>query len=414
MSPSITAKRLSRLESLPLELIEKIFLEAREVNFARASLRIARWMSREKVYKIFLLQAYWNDPQDCIRDPYLHWNSAYQDVSLPKYNYADREIVAHTFGAIRYQPLRLMEQERLQRLVASCCWFNLSRFKKVLPLLLTLTLNTVDYQRVLSGWGLIDHWIDMDNLSSTYSATNTAGLLSHDREPRELRILDDFTVEGTYHNAAHGRAHMIRAVRVFHFPSKVLHGPWTDDRLQLLILLRCAFGKRFRWYDEGAWSQRQRALSPSFSIHACFDGMGDAILEKNASALKYLLDIVQTFGPSMSTYRRQIHVPAGVYRLASPWAASHPQLFGLLLQVGSNALPQTRRIFKWASKRIAMGDWLSICAYSYLRTQRLRIYDVLCTMLSLRCRSREKPRAAQRILLPGLARGSALDGEPIF
>lgn len=408
------AKQSSELECLPAELIDKIFLEALEVNLARASLRIARRVSREKVYEIFLLQAYWNDPQDCIRDPLLHWNSIYQDVSWPKYNYANRDIVAHTFGAIKYQPLRLVEQRRLQRLVASCCWFTLARFQKVLPSLLTLTLNTLDYQRILSGWGLIDHWMDRGESGSTYDLSAMAGSLEHDKEPRELRILDDFTVEATYHNAAHGRVHIIRVVRIFYLPSKLLHGPWSDERLQFLVHLRRAFGKRFRWYDEGAWSQRQQTLSPSFNIKACFDGIGDAIAEQNGPALQYLLDVIQTFGPSTNPYRRRIHVPAGVYRLASPWAASHPQLFYLLLQVGSNALPQTRRTFKWASKRIDRGDWLSICVYSYLRTQRLRMYDGLCMMLSSHRRLRDKPMAAQRILLFGLARGSTLDGEPFF
>jgi hypothetical protein len=233
MPQSVAGKTSSPLESLPTELIEKIFLEALEVNLVRASFFIARQMSREAVYEIFLLfllHAYWNDPQDCVRDPYLHWNSAYQDIQLPKHDYAGRDIVAQIFSANRYQPLRIMEQERLQREVSSCRWFTLARFRQILPSLTTLTLNTVDYQWVCSR-ALLEPYVDRDSSFATLDPSNGTDSLYHDDVTRELEIFDDVTIKGRYVNRACGRVHIIQAVRVSSLSGKVLHGPWTEDRL---------------------------------------------------------------------------------------------------------------------------------------------------------------------------------------
>jgi hypothetical protein len=210
--------------------------------------------------------------------------------------------------------------------------------------------------------------------------------------------------------------HMIRTTRVFCLPSKALHGPWTQERVQLLVLLRRAFGRRFSWYDDGCWSQRQRFLSPAFSVSACFDGIRDAIVEKNELALRYLLDVIQTFGPGINSCQRGMHLPTRLYRLALGQAASHPDLLNLLLQVGSCTLPQTRHTHQWASKRIAKSDWFQICAYSYLQSLRLRIFDGLEVTLQTpsRARLRGSPRTTQRKLRFGLARGSVLDEEFVF
>jgi hypothetical protein len=280
---------------------------------------------------------------------------------------------------------------------------------------MTLTLNTVNYQWVCSG-GLLEPSIDRHPSLATRDPGDGTDALYHDDVPRELEALDDVTIKGTYINGACGRVHIIRTVRVASLPGKVLHGPWTEDKLHLLLLLRRAFGKRFRWYDDGSWSQRQRNLSPDFSIQVCFEGIEDAIEERNEIALQYLLDVIQTFGPSRSSSRRGAHLPAELYRLSLRHAANHPHMFDMLLKVGSNALLQTAYVYDWASGRIAKGDWLSICAYSYLRTQKLRICDRLRVILSLpsRSRSRDKATLTQRRLLNGLARGAALDGEPIF
>lgn len=416
MSPTPAREHYSRLESLPAELMEKIFLEALEVNLARASLFIARRVSRQAVYKIFLLQAYWNDPQDCVRDPYLHWNSLYQDIQSPKDDYSDRGIFAHVFCATTYKPMKIVDQKRLQQHVSSCRWFTLTRFQQILPSLLVLTLNTVNHQRTVSDGRLLEPGLDEDRRWTTPDSVYNAASLGYDDRPKEFTILDDFTIEGAYLDTTHGRIHMIRTARVFCLPSKALHGPWTQERVQLLVFLRRAFGRRFRWYDNGSWSQRQRRLSPVFSVSACFDGIRDAIVGDNGLALRYLLDVIQSFGPGINSDQRGMHLPACLHRFALRQAASHPDLLNLLLQVGSCTLPHTRHTYRWASKRIAKGDWFQICAYSYLQTLRRRIFDGLQVALQtpLRARLRDNPRTTQQTLRFGVARGSVLDGESVF
>ena len=251
MSPVIPREQYSPLEYLPTELIEKIFLEALEVNLARAPFLIARQVSRPAVYKDFLLQAYWNDPQDCVRDPYLHWNSIYQDIQSPKDDYTDRGIFGHVFHTTKYKPMKIGEQKRLQHLVSSCRWFTATRFQQIVPSLLMLTLNTVCYQRTMSDGRLLEPWLNENERCNTPDSVNSTVSLGFDDRLKDFAILDDFTVEGAYLDTTHGRTHMIRTARVFCLPSKVLHGPWTQERVQLLVLLRRAFGRRFRWYDDG-------------------------------------------------------------------------------------------------------------------------------------------------------------------
>ena len=139
-------------------------------------------------------------------------------------------------------------------------------------------------------------------------------------------------------------------------------------------------------------------------------------MEANELALRYLLDVIPTFGPCITRYPRGVHVPARLYRLAWGQAASHPNLFYWLLQVGSCTLPQTRHTHQWASKTIAKGGWFQICAYSYLQTLRLRVFYDLRGILQTLSRSRlqDNSRVPQRKLRFGLARGSILDGEAIF
>ena len=52
---------ISRLESLPVELLEMIFLYSLNVNLPRASLLLARALSRERIYRLLILLAFWDD-----------------------------------------------------------------------------------------------------------------------------------------------------------------------------------------------------------------------------------------------------------------------------------------------------------------------------------------------------------------
>ena len=53
--------KLSILESLPVELIEKIFLYSLNVNLPRASVALTSALSSERIYRALILLAFWDD-----------------------------------------------------------------------------------------------------------------------------------------------------------------------------------------------------------------------------------------------------------------------------------------------------------------------------------------------------------------
>ena len=221
--------QLAALESLPTEIIQRIYVESMEVNLARASIIIGQAVSCENIFTRFLIQAFWNDPQQCFRDPHFHWNSAYLDLPFESINYSDLEIFRKRFHDLPYQNLGLGHQKRLQSQVLSCRWFNVRRLERIFPDLLSMTMVTAHYQYALTSHGSVDPL--HDGRLTCVLASNTKGLateisccLRTDRA-KDLRIVDTLTVQAVYQNPVHGRSHLIRTLRVFHLPDRVLKGP---------------------------------------------------------------------------------------------------------------------------------------------------------------------------------------------
>ena len=55
--------KLSNLESLPVELIEKIFLYSLNTNLPRASPHLAAALSSEQIYRLLILLAFFNNDE---------------------------------------------------------------------------------------------------------------------------------------------------------------------------------------------------------------------------------------------------------------------------------------------------------------------------------------------------------------
>ena len=63
-------RQLSTIESLPVELIEKIFLHSLNVNLALASPYLASALSSERIYRLLILLAFWEDSKSDFRSPW--------------------------------------------------------------------------------------------------------------------------------------------------------------------------------------------------------------------------------------------------------------------------------------------------------------------------------------------------------
>ncbi|THC88897.1 hypothetical protein EYZ11_011654 [Aspergillus tanneri] len=67
--PPIFSRPPARIESLPVEIIQMIYLRALEPNLARASILIANAVSNTMFYDIFLKHAFWKPSRVCLSGP---------------------------------------------------------------------------------------------------------------------------------------------------------------------------------------------------------------------------------------------------------------------------------------------------------------------------------------------------------
>ncbi|KAJ6003718.1 hypothetical protein N7522_006410 [Penicillium canescens] len=335
---------LSAIECLPPEIIETIYLDALEVNLARASKVIAAAVSREAVYNSFMIQALWNDPQDCVRPRYSDREFVYMDVRCIKRDYRESPGFQSELRLAAYRPLLISDQKELQRKVMSCRWFNIHRLERVLPTLLALTLDAILLQektRFPSKAIQRREWSG----TSTMDAFRALRVHTNDGSPKRLRIMDQFAIEAEYSVPEHGRSHIIRPVRVFSLPDKALHGPWCDDRVNLLVALRRAFGKRFARHDLSYSAMRQQTLAPVISGMACLQGIKDAIAEGNRLALLYLLDIKENFRPVATNILHQTLFPDQLLKMA---IHTHTPDFDIIkLLIRARPFARSCNLVKW-------------------------------------------------------------------
>jgi uncharacterized membrane protein len=277
------------LEALPIELIQQIFFYAFEVNMPRASPYLAQSLSNPSIYKALVLFAYFD-----------------ADEELP--------VEHHHFLPAEYRRVDWEDKERLQRGILHCKWFGLDLIRSCMPFLSRL--------QMVQAW----HREHRDEMLYELD-TQTDSSLQHPVPPKSERLnplppLDDVNAMDRHFFAtassslsyfggdevrvavgAHGYltriyrwttvrernkqrkvAWMLEtppisilATRVI--PDYLLRGnPWTDQTLELLMLLRQ--GLRFA-----------TSSATAISASSLFDGMMSALLSGNIKALLVLLEL---------------------------------------------------------------------------------------------------------------------------
>ncbi|KAL2374564.1 hypothetical protein BDBG_06852 [Blastomyces gilchristii SLH14081] len=106
--------KISRLEALPAELIEKIFLDSLEPNLAWASPRFGAILSRKRIYKILTFLAFFNDHEPPELPP---------DDNVASF-------ISNILRPLKYVPLDVDTQKSLQHDVLGCRWFTLPLLKE--------------------------------------------------------------------------------------------------------------------------------------------------------------------------------------------------------------------------------------------------------------------------------------------
>lgn len=327
-------KSLSRLECLPVELIEKIFLYSLDVNLPRASPVLAAALSRERIYRAFILLSFWDD-------------SPAEDI-----NNESRAAISRTMRPLDYRPLEYEQRRALQSAVLRCRWCTVHRLIAQLPDMMNLTI-----QRHWFGSGITMDETQQDALNKflerKYDGRTFEGA-DGNKKNCTLSIVPLLSVGITRSETGKSETH--RVVSVNTFPAKLLRGDggFTDDNVAYLEMLRTAYGFE------------KPGTDVSFSRDDLQQGVYVALNEKNARALITLLKIDEYFTrgrteiPSSGATEMQYSVPAEHFHTAVRVAGDDPTLFQILLRANAESLPRDDSdITQWAIQLGgAFGTWL--------------------------------------------------------
>lgn len=114
------------LEALPVEIIEKIFLHSLNLNLPRASRVLTAALSREHIFKLLILLAFWDDPPP--RVPH---------ASEPN---PATETINRAFAPMDYVPFTPDQRAALQEQIFRCRWLTLKRLQEQIPTMIILTI----------------------------------------------------------------------------------------------------------------------------------------------------------------------------------------------------------------------------------------------------------------------------------
>lgn len=370
------------IECLPCEILEHIFLEAREVNLARASRTIAAAVSQESIYDVFMINAFWNDPQDCFRRRHFDREYTYMNLRFSKTDYHDSWLFQRKLRPGRYQPLRIEDQKSLQRSVISCQWFNVHRFQRIFPTLLALTLEALRLQE-RCRIPMAGHQPLQPTASSKLAPYHVGDHVTTDGYPKRLRVVDNFAIQATYQTIAHGKSHIIRTARILVLPDKILRGPWDTDRISLLVNLRRAFGKRLGPFVSNVERSIQSTITPVFCDHACLQGIEAAIRQNSRVALMYLMDIREGFQSSCTHGTQKVPLPNHLVTTAIENDTIDSDILCFLIRAQISAVRSRSEVIERAKLAILQSSLGARWLWSYLRGQTsclsgIKLWNAIC------------------------------------
>ena len=335
-------RKLSQLECLPVELIEKIFLDGLDVNLPRASPSLAAALSSERIYRILILLAFWNDP------PWANDTSAVE--------------IAKTFEPLHYMPLEDEERRRLQCSILSCRWCTVHRIQALLPDFMRLTL-----QRHWFGAGITMNCSQQEALGRLLKGEGEVrafGGIGTDHERCILVIMPLVSIDIRFLGTDTRETYRVLSIKTF--PDKLIRGSngFTDDDVANLELFRFSYG--FETFGGDV----------SFSRDALQQGIHAALMEKNAAALRALLKIDECFtrgrmaangsGAPTDPFSSAAHsqhyysLPAEHFLTAIRVSRLDPTFFQLLLRANAESVPaDDSTITEWAMELDhVFGPWL--------------------------------------------------------
>ncbi|PYI08111.1 hypothetical protein BO78DRAFT_460114 [Aspergillus sclerotiicarbonarius CBS 121057] len=327
--------RKSILESLPVELIEKIFLYSLNMNFARCSSSLAAAVSSERIFRALILLAFWDDsptPAGTTR--------------------ASEVAISRILRPVEYIPISHTERRTLQDSILRCKWCTVQRLLAQLPDLMNLTLQR--------------HWFGAEVTMSADEEESLTRFLAQKEDTRvfqgtgahtnhyTLAINPLVSITVTHHETDQSTTYPILGVLLI--PDKLFHGLFCPDQIHYLETLRIASGLN-----------RPDLIKPTVSVsrESLQSGIHAALVQNNAEALAILLKIdeyyfrseIQSLQPTGGV---PYTVPAEHFRTAVRVGRHDATLFQLLLRTSAESVPaDDSEITGWAvALDDAFGGWL--------------------------------------------------------
>ncbi|OJJ81835.1 uncharacterized protein ASPGLDRAFT_176021 [Aspergillus glaucus CBS 516.65] len=337
-------KNLSRLELLPVELLERIFLYALNVNFARSSPSLAAAVSSERVYRVLILLAFWRDPH---RSP--------EDADWDGNGNGGSAGVARILRPLDYVPIGEDERRILQSTVFRCTWCTVHRVLKYLPGLMALSVQRL--------W--LDAGITMDNYQQdslnryleSSTENNSGGAIrtfqgTKNNKHYTLTLTPNISIRITSPETNNDTTTPLLNLREFppHLLRGSAHGFNTKD-VAFLELLRVSSG-----FNRTDHSSMRAARDISLNRDALQEGVHKAIIERDHDVLVTLLKIDEYYFRATSSNGEMYTLPAEHYRTCLP----NPTTFKLLLRASAESVPpDDSYITAWAMELgDAFGGWL--------------------------------------------------------
>ena len=346
--------QLSKLEQLPQEILEQVFLHCLEISLPRSSLIFGHGLAQNRIYRSLLLLAFFDDD-------------------------GEQPVPEKLFEPAPYRVLNIEEKLRLQAELMTCRWFSLELLKSVMPelsyvaMIHACPLEDATDNRCISTVqeGILQgddrrtpKYEDQEALARHFMATEDGEYL--------LRIVCTYHGPRFYRSfsiAGHGTDRGIFNVRVI--PDRFLDTPaWTQEKIEMLRLLR------------HGWRFVQSDVQLTISVNALFAGLKRAIIESNMTALKVLLELhysVYVQGTSTDDnfdvgWRRKNQsfrypLPIGMYHMATRQGRSSSKLFKMLFRSDVTSLKKhhnDRIVTKWALAESAKGDHFALFLLEFM------------------------------------------------
>lgn len=328
------------LEALPVEIIEQIFLYCLNLNLPRASRTLSTALSREHLYKLLILLAFWNDSTHGDHEP--------------------NEAIKRAFAPLEYVPFSWERRRELQEQIFRCGWCTRARIQEQLPLMMNLTIRRqwIDIGVTMDSdqQAALDRFMAReDNTARSYHGKGPAWktvaqpLVTPDPGESELSGQQEYELSIRPNENVQIRASGLQfwpALDLLTFPSHLLRGReagFTEEDVLFLEMLRlCSYGV-------GPWIQCAQP-DPKVKIdrEALHEGVQKAIRTQDLDALTSLLKIDEysyraptefSKPPRMYTIPSHHFITATLCGLDNP--ARSVAIFEALVRASAESIPSS-------------------------------------------------------------------------